>query len=84
MGPIRELDLHRDQLGRLARGEVQLDVVHLGIEVRELHDVVHVCEAVGAVLVLGQGQPISEVDSLVAGAGEVVHIEDEHLAGSGQ
>ena len=76
---VGELDLHRDQLGRLVWIEGEPDVAHLGVEVPKLHDMIDICEHIGPVVALSQREPIGQIDGAVSRRGEVVHVEDEHL-----
>ena len=78
MGRIGELDLQRDVLSRLIGSEIHLDIVNLGVQVRELQHVIDGSERVGAVLGF-HIQTVLQIDGLVAGRGEIVEVEHEHF-----
>ena len=76
---VGELDLHRELLGGLAVVEVEPDIVHLGVEVRELQRVVHGRELVLLVGRLLQVELVVQADGVVAGRCKVVQVEQERL-----
>ena len=76
---VSELDLHRQILRRLPVVEVQPDVVHLGVEVRELQHVVHRGHLVLVVNGLLQGELVVQRDGVVVRRREVVDVEQERL-----
>ena len=77
---IRIVDRRRYNLGGLSGVELNMDVVHLGIQSRELDRIVHRSETVFLVvhglrqLAL---QLVRQVDGLISQRSEIIEVEDE-------
>ena len=76
---VSELDLQREQLRGLGGIEVDAHVVYLGAQIRELQHVIDGSELIGAVGRALQFQLAAQVDGVVAGRPEEVHVEQERF-----
>ena len=84
---VGELNLHLESLGGLLEVEVEPQIAHLGIEVRELDNVVDLGQAVfgfkGGPRLL-EVEFAAQVDRVVPRRSEEVEIEDERLEHGGR
>ena len=79
MGLVGEVYLHRQLLRRLLVIEIEVDVVHLGVEIRELKRMVDRGQLVQPVVGLLQRKLVIEADGVVASGQKEVDVEEKRL-----
>ena len=83
MGLVGEVYLHRQLLRRLLVIEIEVDVAHLGVEIRELKRMVDRGQLVQPIVGLLQCKLVIEADGVVASRQKEVDVEEKRLQNQG-